>query len=188
MRAKPGHIRLIGGAFRGRQIPVADAKGLRPTQDRIRETLFNWLMNEVHGARCLDMFAGTGALGLEALSRGAAHVTFFEKNSALAKALSDNVVRLDCAPRANVLHADATSYVAQELAFDIVFLDPPFGQNLLTPALAALSQKGMLARGALIYIERASDDKLPYLPESWSCLKSKQTKQVSYSLHTCCDL
>ncbi|MBW7929888.1 MAG: 16S rRNA (guanine(966)-N(2))-methyltransferase RsmD [Gammaproteobacteria bacterium] len=179
----PGTLRIIAGEWRGRRVPVGDAAGLRPTPDRIRETLFNWLAPVLPGMHCLDLFAGTGALGLEALSRGAAQACFVEAQPALARALEQALARLGCEPaRARVVRADALQYLAgPPRAFDLVFLDPPFGAVDLG-RLCTLLDGGWLADGARIYLEMARSASLPPLPPGWELLREKEAGQVRYAL------
>ncbi len=161
--ARTGSVRIIAGQWRGRKLPVLDAPGLRPTADRLRETVFNWLMPYLPGARCLDAFAGTGALGLEAASRGAAEVILLENQPASARHLHALAARLTSAPacpndtacRVQVLHTDALHWLAHEppIPFDIVFLDPPFALELWQPACAHLQQYHWLHESSLIYLE-----------------------------------
>ena len=176
-------IRIIGGSFRGRRFRFADVADIRPTPDRVRETLFNWLGSRVHGARCLDLFAGSGALGLEALSRGAAHTVFVEQNATAVRALASLVeewkvtgARIE---RGDALHFLATGAVTPA---DIVFLDPPFAAGLLARAASLLDQRGWLAPGALIYIEAPARDALPALPATWQSTKAKRAGEVGYHL------
>lgn len=150
----PGSVRIIGGQWRSRKLPVPDLPGLRPTPDRVRETLFNWLMPVVEGARCLDLFAGTGALGLEAASRGAAEVWLVERDAVAAAALSEHVQGLQ-ANEVRVIRADALAWLAQPppCAFDLVFLDPPYSDDLVTPAWQRLREGGWLSPNAWVYAE-----------------------------------
>jgi 16S rRNA (guanine966-N2)-methyltransferase len=155
----------------------------------VRETLFNWLGAATGGAQCLDLFAGSGALGLEALSRGAAHVTFVERDAAAAQALRMRLLEWH-AQDARVERADALRYLAGEpRPFDIVFLDPPFASELLTDAAALLDERHWLKAGARIYLECAAREGLPPLPVSWRPLKAKQAGEVGYHLlaHTAPD-
>jgi len=179
----PGALRIIAGEWRGRRLPVADAAGLRPTPDRVRETLFNWLAPVLPGMRCLDLFAGTGALGLEALSRGARQACFVEVQPALALALEQLLARLGCGPgRASVACRDALHYLAgPPEPFDLVFLDPPFGAMDLG-RLCTLLDGGWLADGAFIYLEMAREASLPPLPAGWKLLREKEAGQVRYAL------
>jgi 16S rRNA (guanine966-N2)-methyltransferase len=175
-------LRIIGGTWRGRKLRFPASEAIRPTPDRVRETLFNWLGAAVRGAQCLDLFAGSGALGLEALSRGAAHVTFIERDAAAAQALSMLLTEWQAAD-ARVVRADALRYLAGVARpLDIVFLDPPFGSQLLGAAAALLEERHWLKAGALIYVECAARDGLPQLAASWQPLKAKQAGEVGYHL------
>ena len=159
-RAGPGRLRIIGGEWRGRRLEFPDRPTLRPTPDRVRETLFNWLAPVLPGARCLDLFAGTGCLGLEALSRGAAEAWFVEADPVLARVLAGHVERLGAAGR--VIRADARRFLkrqaASELRFDVAFLDPPYREPI-EPWLGLL--RPVLAPGALVYVERPLPAGLP---------------------------
>jgi len=175
-------LRIIGGEWRGRKLRFADGEGLRPTTDRVRETLFNWLAPLIHGARCLDLFAGSGALGMEALSRGAGEVVFVDNNPVAITALKENLALLK-ADNASVIRGDALAYLRGETRhFDVVFLDPPFRRDLLQPALKLLVEGGWLAPGARLYLELESEEALPELPAGWEVLRSKQAGQVAYHL------
>ncbi len=175
-------LRIIGGTWRGRKLRFPAAAAIRPTPDRVRETLFNWLGAATPGARCLDAFAGSGALGLEALSRGAAHVSFIEQDAAAVAALRERLAEWG-AGNALVVRADALRHLAAPPAeaYDIVFLDPPFAAGLLARA-AALLTHGWLREGALVYVECAAREPLPPLPASWQPLKAKQAGEVGYYL------
>ena len=178
-------VRLIGGAHRGRRLEFPDAVGLRPTGDRIRETLFNWLQGVIPGARCLDLFAGSGALGFEAASRGAAEVVLVESAPAVARALRENALALGLGDVARVVEADALRWlaVAEARSFDVVFLDPPFAAALLGPALEALGRRPWLSPGARIYLERSEDGEWP-LPAGWVLLRDRRAGNVAYALAT----
>lgn len=168
--------------MRGRRWRFPDIPDIRPTPDRVRETLFNWLGPRVAGARCLDLFAGSGALGIESLSRGAANVVFVEQNAAVARALSALVTEWNLRG-AEVERADAFSYLKRPAQpFDIVFLDPPFSAGVLAPAATLLEQSGWLAPGALIYVECAARETRPPLPPAWTELKAKRAGEVGYHL------
>jgi 16S rRNA (guanine966-N2)-methyltransferase len=179
-----GGLRIVAGRWRGRRLPVADAPGLRPTGDRVRETLFNWLQAELPGSRCLDLFAGSGALGLEALSRGAARVWLGEQDRRVAAMLRDNLGRLGT-DDAEVACAEALSWLEAWTGppFDLVFLDPPFGRRLLTPVLQGLQRDGVLAPGALLYIERGADEPAPAVPEGWQLHREGRAGQVRFALY-----
>ena len=179
--ARPGRLRIVGGTLRGSRIDVPDAPDLRPTPDRVRETLFNWLMPVIEGAHCLDLFAGTGALGIEALSRGAAAVNFVEANTQLADLLRANLARLH--QSAPVTRSDAMRFLAEGAArYDIVFLDPPFAADLWTPAAQALETHERLAPGAWIYVE-APFDAVVQVPEGWDLQREGRAGGVRYALY-----
>lgn len=174
-------MRIIGGAWRGRRLPVLDSEGLRPTGDRIRETLFNWLNAHLPGATCLDLCAGTGALGLEALSRGARMACFVESNADAAAQLAE-VIRKFGATHAEVQCTDARTYLAGvKRAFDIVFVDPPFagpGHEELCTLLA----QGWLCKSAWVYLEMDREHALPALPPAWEVHRERTAGQVRFAL------
>lgn len=177
----PGEVRIIGGQWRGRRLPVLPSAGLRPSGDRVRETLFNWLAPFIEGSRCLDLFAGTGVLGLEALSRGAAEACFVEREVAVARGIEDSLRRLGC-DRGRVVTGDALRFLAgPPRPFDVVFLDPPFGAVALGD-LCTLLDGGWLAAGARIYLESACAEPLPALPPGWEALREKTAGQVRFGL------
>jgi 16S rRNA (guanine966-N2)-methyltransferase len=176
-------VRIIGGGWRGRRVNFPDIPGLRPTPDRVRETLFNWLQNAVTGARCLDLFAGSGALGLEALSRGAKESVFVEQAVAASRALQEQLTRLGGASKGQVVEMGASRYLrSSPKPFDIVFLDPPFGQDALTEYVALLDKGDWLRPGALVYLENEKSAGVPQLPGHWEILKSKSAGEVGYHL------
>ncbi len=176
-------LRIIGGTWRGRKLRFPAVELIRPTPDRVRETLFNWLGARIRGARCLDLFAGSGALGLEALSRGAAAVTFVERDAAAVHSLAATLAAWG-APGTQVQRADALVFLGGvPQPCDVVFLDPPFGAGLLSAAAAALERGGWLAPTALIYVECAARAGPPALPESWRALKAKRAGEVGYHLY-----
>jgi 16S rRNA (guanine966-N2)-methyltransferase len=178
----PGRLRIIAGSLRGSRIPVPDRPGLRPTPDRVRETLFNWLMPVIEGARCLDLYAGTGALGIEAISRGAAACTFVESERALAEALRENLARLKVG-NARVVEADALAMLAGKAEpFDIVFLDPPFGGDLWNASAERLETRGWLAPDASIYVESPADAALA-LPDAWTAHREGRAGAVRFALY-----
>ncbi len=179
----PGRLRIVAGKWRSRLLQIIDEPGLRPTSERIRETLFNWLRPVTDGAHCLDLFAGTGALGIEALSRGAAHVVFVEKSAKLAVAIRNNLDDLEAAS-AEVIQREAMDYLrnADPEPFDIVFLDPPFDTDMLSEACRILQKRGLLAENAVVYLERSKSRDKPALPEGWAITHEKVAGKVSYSL------
>lgn len=184
-------LRLIGGQWRGRKLPFLQADGLRPTGDRIRETLFNWLMADIHGARCLDLCAGSGALGLEALSRGAAHVSLLEYHAATAEQLRRNLVTLgdSATQRAHVLHTDAVQWLQRSPSvapFNIVFMDPPFQLSLWQALIDGLQSSQLLVEQAWVYIEsdRHSAEENGYqVPPNWRLHRDKQSGNLCYRLY-----
>ncbi len=175
-------LRVIGGEWRGRRIRFPGKGGIRPTPDRVRETLFNWLAAAVPGGRCLDLFAGSGALGIEALSRGAAHVTFVERDRENAARLRETMNSL--APgRAAVMQADALTWLGgQPAEHDIVFLDPPFDAGLLAESMRLLEGSGWLAEDACIYIEMPAVQGVPELPDGWRAHRTGRAGAVGYHL------
>lgn len=177
----PGSVRIIGGRWRGSKLPVASAPGLRPTSDRARETLFNWLQPMLSGSRVLDLFAGSGALGLEALSRGAREALLVERDPALAQSLRDTCVRLGAGDAATVLRADALELLRTPLhgRFDLVFLDPPFQAGLWDEALARLDP--WLADGAWLYLESAPDAHAAPGP-GWRLHREAATRDARHAL------
>ncbi|MEN8108262.1 MAG: 16S rRNA (guanine(966)-N(2))-methyltransferase RsmD [Pseudomonadota bacterium] len=174
-------LRIIAGQWRGRKLPFASVPGLRPTPDRVRETLFNWLSPVIAGSRCLDLYAGSGALGLEAASRGAADVVLVESKRTVVDSLNGQV-RLLAAEQVHVLHADASVYLrGQAQPFDIVFLDPPFRQGQLDGIMEQLEENGWLTGDAWIYIEAERQQRLE-LPVNWCVHRSKTAGQVAFYL------
>jgi 16S rRNA (guanine966-N2)-methyltransferase len=176
-------VRIIGGEWRGRKLHFPSLAGLRPTPDRVRETVFNWLQFDLPGARCLDLFAGSGALGLEALSRGAAEVVLVEREAAAVRAIEETLARLRC-DRGRVVHLDAFAYLGQAPGrpFEVVFLDPPYAGNLLAASVRQLETGGWLAPDALVYLEDAAAQGVPGLPPGWTVLRSKRAGEVGYHL------
>ncbi|GAA0812637.1 16S rRNA (guanine(966)-N(2))-methyltransferase RsmD [Colwellia asteriadis] len=180
-KSTTGQIRIIAGKHRGRKLPVLMADGLRPTTDRVKETVFNWLMPYIPQAQCLDCFAGSGGLGFEALSRGAKTVTLIELNKAAAKQLQANKALLS-ANEINVINNDALSFLQQTTdTFDVVFIDPPFRQNLVAQTAIALNA-GKLTDNAMIYVEMEVES-TQQLPSNWALLKEKTAGQVIYQLY-----
>lgn len=180
--ARPGSVRIIGGRWRGTRLPVPDAPGLRPTSDRVRETLFNWLQPVLPGARVLDLFAGTGALGLEAASRGAARVQLVEADPSLAQALAGAASRLDGGERVAVRQGDALAFLREDTGalWDIAFVDPPFAAGLWPAVLAALSAR--LAADAWLYVESPAGH-MPELAADWALHRENGTRDVRYALY-----
>lgn len=184
MNSRSNQVRIIGGQWRGRKLPFPDQQGLRPTADRIRETLFNWLAPRLPGAHCLDLFAGSGALGFEAASRGAARVVLVENKAPAVQVLSANKQRLD-AGAVVIVHSEAQQYLTgAQGSFDIVFLDPPFDNpQLRLDSLHALLQCCAIKPGGYLYMEMHKRDQEPDLPESLVLEKRKMAGQVNYQLY-----
>jgi len=182
-KSQSGRLRIVAGNWRSRLLDIASVEGLRPTSERVRETLFNWLVPRIHGSSCLDLYAGTGALGLEALSRGAASAVFVEKSGVAARQLEKNVGVLN-ATNATVLHQDALDYLNSNpsQSFDIVFLDPPFAADLLDETCRLLAKQQLLAEGALVYLEQDRSKAEPVLPDGWQVQKNKTAGNVRYML------
>jgi len=182
-KSRQGQLRIVAGNWRSRLLQIADVPGLRPTAERIRETLFNWLVPRIYGARCLDLCAGTGALGIEALSRGASSVVFVEQSSVATQTLKANIASLS-ASGTEVLNIDAQKYLAESKveAFDIVFIDPPFADDLQHELCRLLAVRKWLADDARVYVEMDRDQPALRLPENWQELKNKTTGNVRYVL------
>ncbi|MDD5274870.1 MAG: 16S rRNA (guanine(966)-N(2))-methyltransferase RsmD [Methylovulum sp.] len=175
-------LRIIGGQWRSRQIRFVDAPGLRPTPARVRETLFNWLQYDIIGRNCLDCYAGSGALGFEAASRGAKSIVLVENNALACRALKENADALS-AQQIKIVQADVFRYLAGDAQpFDVVFMDPPFAMGLAVQTCQWLEDKGWLAPQAKIYVETETALNLEGLPENWRLLKSKAAGEVAYRL------
>ncbi|NBI43407.1 16S rRNA (guanine(966)-N(2))-methyltransferase RsmD [[Haemophilus] felis] len=179
-----GEVRIIAGLWRGRKLPVLSAQGLRPTGDRVKETLFNWLMPYIVQSCCLDCFAGSGSLGFEALSRQANKVLFIELDKQVANQLKQNLQQLKCT-NAEVLNQNTLQWLTApqpQPQFDVVFVDPPFHFNLAQQALDLLEQHHWLKDGAIVYVETEKDHVLQ-LDQNWNLLKEKITGQVHSRLY-----
>ena len=187
-KGKPlNSLRIIAGKWRSRKLSFPDLEGLRPTADRVRETLFNWLQERVPRADCLDLFAGSGACGIEALSRGARHVTFVDVSSVAIGAIGANLSQLQAA-EFNLVCEDSLAWLSspkrrEERLFDIVFVDPPFASTLLVDSIAALEASGRLSEDALIYLESAQEIAATLMPENWHLRKSKRAGMVYFYLY-----
>lgn len=175
-----GEVRVIAGLWRGRKLPVLNAEGLRPTTDRVKETLFNWLMNDIAGSRCLDCFAGSGSLGIEALSRQAQAVVFLEKFAMAANQLKKNLATLKT-ENGKVINTDSLQWLAQknsEEPFDVVFIDPPFYFDFVPKVLKLLTENNWLAPNALLYVETEKNHVPLNLPQNWQIIKEKSAGMV----------
>jgi 16S rRNA (guanine966-N2)-methyltransferase len=178
----PGVLRIVGGEWRGRRLAVPAGHLVRPTPDRVRETLFNWLQHRVAERACLDLYAGSGALGLEALSRGAKKVVFVERDPSVARQISATLELLK-AQGGHVVCADVPRFLAGPgTPYDLVFVDPPYAERALPAVCMALEVGGWLAPGAMVYLECAARDGTPLLPEGWTLHRSKTAGEVGYHL------
>jgi 16S rRNA (guanine966-N2)-methyltransferase len=178
-----GQVRIIGGQWRSRKLPVSDVEGLRPTTDRVKETVFNWLAPYISDAQCLDLFAGSGGLSFEALSRYAKSALLLEKDRGAANQLTKNLSTLKC-ENATVKNIDSLKFLSKDATkkFDVVFIDPPFRKNLLQQSCQLLEDNHWLSENAVIYIEMESELAGVELPAHWQCLKEKNAGQVIFSL------
>ena len=181
MKRGPGQLRIIGGEWRSRRVEFEAAPGVRATPDRVRQTLFDWLAPLIEGATCLDLFAGSGVLGLEALSRGAARVTFVETGRRQADLIRAALQKLGAGARGEVKQMDALAFLAGAGPYDVAFLDPPFESNLLAPALAKLP--AALKPNARVYVEWHRAGAVPW-PAGYTVIREKKAGQVSYGLAT----
>jgi 16S rRNA (guanine966-N2)-methyltransferase len=182
VKAERGGLRIVGGRWRGRRLPVISQPGLRPTTDRVRETLFNWVAPWIEGSRCLDCFSGSGALGLEAASRGAREVLLLEQSAAAVRGLQASVAAL-AADQVSVRRTDALQWLAAATVtpFDLCFVDPPFACGLLAPTLNILAARGWVRPQGMVYIELAAGEPL-LLNEAWEWYRDKVSGQVRYGL------
>ena len=185
MPKKQATTRIIGGSLRGSKLPFKENRSIRPTEGKTKETLFNWLLNDLEGKTCLDMFAGTGSLGIEALSRGAKEVVFVEKQKKLADSLKANLKRLQVYSSSQVLNANAFSIDFDNLPykFDLLFLDPPFRENLIQRSLDFIKCNNLLSPKALIYLECETELKLTKITEGLNLLKESKGGQTQYCLY-----
>ncbi len=182
-KSPQGRLRIVAGKWRSRLLPIADVPGLRPTPSRVRETVFNWLTPGLPGAQCLDLFAGSGALGFEALSRGAAGVEFVEKDPRVVSMLEQAKLDLDAAD-ACIVRADAYRYLREPAprSYDIVFLDPPYGDDSISELCRLLAAGGWVATGGSVYFEQDRAQAPAALPDGWELSKEKNAGQVRYCL------
>ncbi|TEW53756.1 16S rRNA (guanine(966)-N(2))-methyltransferase RsmD [Psychromonas sp. RZ22] len=178
-----GFIRLISGQWRGKKLPVKDKQGLRPTTDRTKETLFNWLMHDIRKANCLDCFSGSGSLGFEALSRYANFCTFLELDKQVVNQLQTNINMLKV-ENAQIIQGDSLAYLSSpaKQQYTVVFIDPPFNKGLVQPCIEQLETKGHLADNSLIYVELENELTNLSIPDNWDLLKEKISGQVRYQL------
>ena len=180
-KGSKNRIRIIGGEWRSRQLPFIEVPGLRPTPDRVRETLFNWLQGKIAGARCLDLFSGSGAIAFEALSRYAAEVVFVEKHAKVAQQLKDNLasLKLEDQSRASIFNQDAMTYLKQaDEPFDLIFLDPPYRKDLLPHVLDNIVESALIKFDGLIYLEHESEEHFDWSVWNLEPLKESKAGQV----------
>ena len=180
-KGSSNRIRIIGGEWRSRQLPFIEVPGLRPTPDRVRETLFNWLQGKIATSRCLDLFAGSGAIGFEALSRYAAEVVLVEKHAKVAQQLRDNLasLKIEGERRGTIVNKDAIKYLEETAeAFDIIFLDPPYRKGLLPKVLQQIVSRSLLSTNGLIYLEHESEEQFDWLQWDLEVLKQSKAGQV----------
>jgi 16S rRNA (guanine966-N2)-methyltransferase len=179
--SKPsGTVRIISGRFRGRKLPVLDVQGLRPTTDKNREMLFSWLLPYILDAKCLDAFAGSGGLGFEALSRYAESCTFIELNKNVAKKVADNIQLLDLTSQQAIVMQGNTLHTLNNLGqtYDLIFLDPPFNENLLSETIERINENALLSIDGVIYIECEGQGGNYFVPENWQLIKEKRSAQI----------
>lgn len=183
IRKMKNKVKIIGGEWRSRHISFIDSPGLRPTPSRVRETLFNWLQYDIQGRRCLDLYAGSGALSFEAASRGAKSVVQVEENPLVCRQLHENSQALKAA-QIRIVQSDVFRFLAgNSEPFDVVFIDPPFGKGLALQTCQWLEDKGWLNANAKIYVEVEQQLALEGLPENWQLLKHKAAGEVGYYLY-----
>ncbi len=182
-RSTSGFVRIISGLWRGRKLPVHDAEGLRPTTDRVKETVFNWIAQDIPMSSCLDLFSGSGSLGFEAASRQAKNVVMIELDKQVANQLKTNANTLK-AENIEIINTNSLSFLEQSVQpFDIVFIDPPFRKGLIEDVVAKLEAQGWLAENALIYIESEKEWSATNLPQNWELHREKSAGQVTFRLY-----
>lgn len=181
MQRHRGSLRIVGGEWRSRLVKFVDDGSIRPTPDRVRQTVFDWLAPVIGNMRCLDLFAGSGALGFEALSRGAAHVTFVERNPAQASLIGSTKIELNAGDRADVVHGDALCWLGGNVRerFDLIFVDPPYGSGLLAPVLESLPV--VMHVGSCLFVEWPTREQ-PAMGKNYSVFREKTAGRVSYAL------
>ncbi|MEZ5568487.1 MAG: 16S rRNA (guanine(966)-N(2))-methyltransferase RsmD [Halioglobus sp.] len=184
-RGGSGQLRIIGGEWRGRRLRFTPAQGLRPTSDRTRETLFNWLAPIIRDAMCLDLFAGSGALGLEALSRGAAHCDFVEPSREALAGIRGHLALLQATGRGHCHQHTAEAFLSRaDTRYDLAFIDPPFGHDMASTACRQLAAAGLLTTKAMVYVETAASEPVPEVPANWLVHREKTAGGVAYRLYT----
>ena len=179
----PQQVRIIAGRWKGRMLPVARGKNVRPTPNRVRETVFNWLQGYLPGSNCLDLFAGSGALGFESVSRGAAMAIIVDDNAKVIESLREQVNKFAANDEITLIHADGIAYLNQaESKFDIVYLDPPFNKFNLEQLLVTLTNVDILSQQAMIYMESSLGQLPQNLPSTWQWWRQSKASQVEFGL------
>jgi len=186
--AKSNSLRIIGGTWRSRRVQFIDSPKIRPTPDRVRETVFNWLASNIHGATCLDLFAGSGALGFEAMSRGADQVVLVEEDARIATMLNEQKDQFN-AQTIEIRNQNALTYLQNEnQQYDVIFLDPPFDSDLLEKVIPMILKQQLLNVHGLLYVESATRQEsiksLEILLETLICIREKVSGEVRYALYT----
>ena len=185
MRQRISNVRIVGGRFKGLKIPFKASAELRPTSNKSRERLFNWLMNDIEGATCLDMFSGTGALGLEAISRGAKFVYFFEKRRKTCSGIEQTVEKLNIEDQTEIINTDSLDFYFQsriKRPVDIIFIDPPFRKGLMKKVFKKIKEQKIISNNSIIYAEMEKEKEIEEIILDWNLIKSKTSGQTRYCL------
>ena len=185
MSRRVSGVRIVGGKFKGLKVPYKASQHIRPTSNKNRETLFNWLMHDIDGAVCLDMFAGTGALGLEAISRGAKFVYFTEKNKKICSKLKQTIVKLKVVDQTEIVNTDSLAFSFQRRikhSVDIIFIDPPFRKGLIKKVLKKIKEQKIISNSSIIYVEMEREKEIEEIILDWNLIKSKSSGQTRYCL------
>ena len=185
MRRRVSNVRIVAGKFKGLKIPFKASRFIRPTTNKTKETIFSWLQNEIENSRCLDMFAGTGSLGLEAISRGASFVYFAEKNRKISQELYKTIIKLNIKNQSEILTVDSLKFPFEKKIkkpLDIVFIDPPFRLNYLKKAFSLILEKDLITCKSIICTEVESEKKAEEILSDWNIVKSKIAGQSRYCL------
>ncbi len=185
MKRRVSNVRIVAGKFKGLKIPFKASRYIRPTTNRTKETIFSWLQGDIKNSRCLDMFAGTGSLGLEAISRGASFVYFAEKNRKMSEELYKTIIKLNVRRQCEVMSIDSLKFPFEkkiEKPLDIVFIDPPFRQNYLKRAFSLIVEKELITKDSIICTEVEKEKEIEEIFEEWNMIKSKIAGQSRYCL------
>jgi len=185
MSPRVSSVRIVGGKFKGLKVPYKTSPHIRPTSNKNRETLFNWLMYDIDGAVCLDLFAGTGALGLEAISRGAKFVYFTEKNKKMCSKIKQTITRLDVVHQTEIINTDSLGFSFQSRikhSVDIIFIDPPFRKGLMKKVFKKIKEQKIISNNSIIYAEMEKEKEIEEIILDWNLIKSKTSGQTRYCL------